>query len=146
MEDKLRADLRQAQLSRDEIRISTLRLILSALNYEKIKKGELEQEDVHAVLRHEAKKRREAIESFKAGGREELAQKEAKELSIIEGYLPEELSNEELTKIVEEVIKELGAQKIEDMGRVIGKVLGKVAGRAGGGRVSAIVRDILKIP
>ena len=148
MVDKLQNDLKAAQLARDEIKVSTLRLLLSEIKNAQIaKNGDLSEEDLISVLQREAKKRKEAALGFRAGGREQSAQKEETELAILQNYLPEALSealsNEELTKIVDEVINELGVSSISDMGRVMGVVMGKVTGRADGGSVSAIVKQKL---
>ncbi|MBI2022885.1 GatB/YqeY domain-containing protein [Candidatus Daviesbacteria bacterium] len=145
MEQQLKDELKKAQLKRDEIKVSTLRLLISEINNARIQKGsELEENDIIAVVKREAKKRKEAIEAYTTGGNTDAAAKEEAELKILEAYLPEEMSEEELTQIVEDVINELGAKSISDMGRVIGGVMGKVEGRADGGRVSAIVRDKLQ--
>lgn len=152
MENKIREDLKQAQLSRDAVRVSTLRLLLSEIANFRIQKkapvqsGQIEplsDDDIVQILQKEAKKRKESIESFKKGGREDLASKEEAELAIIGGYLPRDLSNEELTKMVEDVINNLGAKSLDDSGRVIGAVMGQVKGRADGGRVSSLVREKL---
>lgn len=144
MIDKIHQDLKEAQLARDEIKTSTLRMLLSEVKNAEIAKGtELSGEDLMSVIAREAKKRKEAAVGFRQGGREESALKEESELKILEIYLPTQLSNEELTKIVEEAINELGASSITDMGKVIGVVMGKVKGQADGGSVSAIVKEKL---
>lgn len=107
---KLQEDLKQAQLNRDEINTSTLRLLLSEIHNVQIQKGQVSDEDIISVIQKEAKKRQEAAESFKAGGRGEQAQREEAEAAILEGYLPDKISNEELTEIVENSITEVGAK------------------------------------
>ncbi len=142
--DQLQTDLRDAQLARDEVKVSTLRLLLSEAKNKEISKGEsLSDEDIVSVISREVKKRKEAADSFRAGGREESAAKEELEAKILEGYLPAQMSNEELTKIVEETINELGATSFSEMGKVMGVVIGKVKGRAEGGQVSSIVKERL---
>ncbi len=144
MVGNLQEDLKQAQLARDEIKVSTLRLLLSEIkNSEIAKGGQLIKEDLILVIQREVKKRKEAILAFRSGGREDSALKEEAELKILEGYLPAQLSNEELTKIVEQTITELGASSIADMGKVIGSVMGKAKGRIDGGSVSALVKEKL---
>jgi uncharacterized protein len=144
MEDKLKEDLKQAQLSRDEVKVSTLRLLISEINNAHIAKGEdLSDEEILNVIRKEAKKRKEASEAFKSGGREEQAAKEQAELAILEAYLPAQISTEELTKLVEDSITELGAKTPSDMGKVIGMVLSKSGGAADGGTVSQLVKEKL---
>ena len=148
MVDKLQNDLKAAQRARDEIKVSTLRLLLSEIKNAQIAKNEdLPEEDLISVLQREAKKRKEAVLSFRAGGREQSAQKEETELAILQNYLPEALSealsNEELTKLVEDNINELEANSLQDMGKVIGAVMAKAAGRADGAAVSALVKQKL---
>lgn len=141
---KLQEELKQAQLSHDEIKVSTLRMLLSEIHNTQIQKGgELSDQDLVSILQREAKKRKEAAEGFRQGGREESAQKEETELKIIQAYLPQQLSDEELTKIVEEAINNMGAASIQDMGKVMSSVMGKVAGRAEGTRVSTLVKERL---
>lgn len=144
MESKLKEDLKQAQLSRDEVKVSTLRLLISEINNARIAKGQdLSDEDILGVVKREAKKRKESVEAFRNAGREEAAQKEEAELKILEAYLPAQLSTEELTKIVEEAINEVGATSVADMGKVIGVVMGKTKGAADGGAVSQLVKQKL---
>ncbi len=143
---KLQSDLKNAQLERDEIKVSTLRLLLSEIKNTEIQKGgELSDEDVISVIQKEVKKRKEAALGFRSGGREEQAQKEEAEGTILQAYLPAQLSNEELTRIVKESINETGATSIQDMGKVIGMVMGKVRGQAQGSTVSALVKEKLKV-
>lgn len=140
----LQEDLKQSQLARDEVRTSTLRLLLSEIKNAQIAKGgELSDEELLVVIQKEVKKRKEAAAGFRQGGKEEQALKEEKEQKILESYLPASLSNEELTKIVEESIKELGATGMQDMGKVMGVVMGKVKGKADGGMVSNLVKERL---
>ncbi|MBI2338267.1 GatB/YqeY domain-containing protein [Candidatus Daviesbacteria bacterium] len=145
--DQIQEDLKAAQLAKDEIKVSTLRLLLSEIKNKEIAlrqssgQASLSDSDVISVIQREAKKRKEAAEGFRVGGREESAVKEEAELKILESYLPAQLSNEELTKIVEEAIKESGAVSLADMGKVMGAVMGKTGGRADGGTVSNLVKD-----
>lgn len=142
--DQFQQDLKQAQLARDEIKVSTLRLLLSEIHNSEIAKGEeLSDEDIISVIQREVKKRKEATASFRQGSREEAARKEETEQKVLEAYLPSQLSNEELTKIVEDSINELGAKTMADMGKVIGLVISKVKGQADGGMVSAFVKERL---
>lgn len=142
--DQIQSDLKNAQLSRDEIKVSTLRLLLSEVKNEEISRGNsLSDEDIISVVQKEAKKRKEAATSFRSGGRQDLAVREESELKVLESYLPVQLSNEELTKVVSETITELGAIGMADMGKVIGAVMGKVKGKADGGTVSGLVKEKL---
>ena len=135
----------EAMKAHDGVRLSTLRLLSSAFNYERIEKQhELTQEEEIAVVRREAKKRKDAIEAYgrvaDKGDVVSRVAKEKEELAILQEFLPAEMSDEELTKIVEEAIAQTNAAAISDMGRVIGVVMGKTKGNVEGGRVSAIVK------
>lgn len=149
LSDQIQTDLKQAMLDKDDIKVSTLRLLLSELTYAKIQKGinnsdeKLFDEDIIAVIQKEVKKRKEAASGFRLGQREEQAQKEEAEARVLESYLPAQISDEELTKIVQDTINELGAKSIQDMGRVIGVVKTKVGQAADGGRISSVVKEKL---
>lgn len=144
MVDEIANALKQAQLDRDEAKVSTLRLLLSEIKNAEIAKGEpLSNEDIVSVVQKEVKRRKEAAAGFRSGGREESALKEEAELKILEAYLPAQMQLEELTKIVEDTITEVGGSSISDMGKVIGAVMGKVKGQADGGTISAIVKSKL---
>ena len=143
--NQLQSDLKTAQLDRNEIKVSTLRLLLSEIKYAQIAKNveELADADIISIVQREIKKRKEAIVGFRSGSREESAQKEEAEQKVLETYLPVQLTTEELTKIVEQTINEVGASSVTDMGKVIGLVMGKVKGQADGGSVSSIVKEKL---
>ena len=142
--DQIQNDLKQAQLDRNEAKVSTLRLLLSEISYTKISKGEeLADSDIVSVVQKEVKKRREAAAGFRQGGREDMAKKEEDEAAVLASYLPVQLSDDELTKIVEDTINEMGAKSLSEMGKVISAVMGKVAGKAEGARVSALVKEKL---
>jgi uncharacterized protein YqeY len=116
----------------------------SALNYEFIaKQHKLSQEEELVVVGREAKRRKDAIEAYEKAGAADRAEREKKELAILEEYLPEQMSDEELVKVVEEAIAQTGAKAISDMGKVMGAVMAKVQGRADGGRVSLLVKTKL---
>lgn len=145
MVDKIQSDLKSAQLARDEVKVSTLRLLLSEIKNAEIAKGDsLSEEELVSVIQKEVKKRKEASIAFRSGGREETALKEEAEARILESYLPTQLSTEELTKIVETTITEVGATTIVDMGKVIGAVMAKVKAQADGGVVSSLVKERLQ--
>lgn len=143
MLDKIQNDLRKAQLSRDETKVSTLRLLLSEIHNLEIIKKTISDQDIISVIAKEVKKRKEAAVGFRAGGREESAQKEEAESKILEVYLPSQLNIEELTKLIEEAITETGVNSLQDLGKVMGAVMSKVAGRADGGTVSQLVKERL---
>lgn len=144
MEEKIRQDLKTAMIAKDETTVSTLRLLISELTYAKVgKEGGLSDDAVISVIQKEVKKRKESIESYEKGGRPELAEKEQAELEILQKYLPEQISNEELTKIIEDAITKTGASTMADMGKVIGMVMGQVGASAEGARVSGLVKGRL---
>lgn len=145
MEETLRQDLKQAQLERDEIKVATLRLLLSEITNAKIQKGteSLEDKDIVILVQREVKKRNEAAAGFRSGNREDAAEKEEDEAKILLNYLPEQLSTEELTKIVDTTINELGATSMSDMGKVMGSAMGKVGQNAPSQEVSALVKERL---
>jgi uncharacterized protein YqeY len=143
LKDRLRADLTTAMKGRDELRTATLRMVLAAVSAEEVsgkEARELSDEEVQAVLRREAKKRREAAEAYAGAGRAEQADRERAEEGVVAGYLPAQLEDADLTALVADVITRTGASGMKDMGKVMGAVQGQVAGRAEGGRVAAEVR------
>ncbi len=142
--DTINQKIQGAMKAHDEIRLSTLRLLSSAFNYEFIaKQHRLSEEEELEVVRHEAKKRKEAIEAYEKAGATDRAEKEKKELIILQEFLPPEMSDEELTKLVDEAISETKATTMADMGKVIGAVMAKAKGNADGKKVSDLVRSKL---
>ena len=137
--EQIQADEREAMKAGDRGRASALRLVVDALQQDaKLGKGD----DV-AVLQRERKKRLEAAEAFREGGRAEQAEAEQAEAELIEAYLPEQLSDEELAGLVADAVEETGATEQRQMGQVMSAVMPKVAGRADGKRVSEAVRERL---
>jgi uncharacterized protein YqeY len=149
LKSKLQADLNAAIKERDELRSSTLRLTLTAITKEEVagtEKRELSDEEITKVITREAKKRREAAEAFAQGGRAEQAERERAEGELLAVYLPKQLSDEELREIVVQAVEEAraaGAEGPRAMGQVMKIVNPKVAGRAEGGRVAALVKQVL---
>ena len=141
---KIEDDLREAMRSRDDARRDALRLILSSLrSAEKELQRPLHDDEELQVLQRERKRRVEAAEAFRAGGRDEQAAAEELELAVLEEFMPEPLSEEELEEIVDDVIAEVGATSMRDLGRVMADVMPQIAGRADGSVVSQIVREKL---
>jgi len=141
---RLEDELREAMLARENDRRDALRLILSSLrSAEKDLQRPLSDDEELQVLQRERKRRVEAAEAFRDGGREEQAQKEETELSILEEFMPEPLSEEDLERIVDDAIAENGATSIRDMGRVMADVMPQIAGRADGSAVSQLVKEKL---
>jgi len=142
--DTITQKIGEALKAHDEIRLSTLRLLSSALNYEFIaKQHKLSEDGELVVVRREAKKRKEAIEAYEKAGYKDRAEKEAKELAILQEYLPPEVSDDDIAKLVDEAMKETGASAISDMGKVIGLVKQKTKGAADGAVIANLVRQKL---
>jgi uncharacterized protein YqeY len=145
LKDSLRTDLTASIKSGDKVRSSTLRMVLTSVTNAEVagkEARELTDEDVLGVLTSESKKRREAAEAFADAGRVEQAEKERAEAAVIAGYLPEQLSEDEIEELVTATIDELGAREdgMRAMGRVMGVLTPRTKGRADGGAVAAVVR------
>ncbi len=147
LKSKLKEELRQSMLAQNTLKTSVLRMIISGITYYEIQKGgagyEATDEDVLSVIQKEAKQRRDSIEEFKKANRLELAEKENKELEMLQVYLPQQMTEEEIKKFVIEVIKETNAKGMQDIGRVMGALMPKVKGKADGGLVSKVVKELL---
>ncbi|ORT59247.1 GatB/YqeY domain-containing protein [Streptomyces sp. CB03238] len=149
LKSTLKEDLTEAIRARDELRSSTLRLTLAAITKEEVagkQARELSDDEVQKVIAKEAKKRREAAEAFEQGGRAAQAEREKAEGAILDAYLPQQLGDDELKQIVAQAVEEAkaaGAEGPRAMGAVMKIVNPKVAGRAEGGRVAAVVKQLL---
>ena len=145
LQARLSQELKTAMLAKDAERVSTLRLLKSAVSYIQIERQteDLSEADFVAVVQKEVKKRRDSIEQFEKGGRLELAEKEKKEILVLEKFLPQPLRAEELEQLVKVTIAELGASSKKEMGPVIKAVQAKAAGRADGKSISALVSKLL---
>ena len=162
LKEKVHQDLNEAVKKGEELRTSVLRMLSAAiLNKEKekrykiskqkadlkkeelVKESEVLDEEVLDVISSEVKKRKEAIFEFEKGKRQDLADKEKKEMEILQKYLPEQLSEEELKKMAKEAIEKVDAKEPKDMGKVMAELMPKVKGRADGFQVNKIVRDLL---
>src|SRR5256885_6483790 len=143
--ERLSAEMKAAMLAKDADRLSTLRLLKAAVGYAQIerKTDNLSEADCVAVVKKEVKKRRDAIEQYEKGNRPELAEKEKKEIPVLETFLPKPLSPEELEQLVKATIQELGATSKKEMGPVIKAVQAKAAGSAEGKTISAVVGKLL---
>ncbi len=139
--DKIAADFKEAMRSKDASRLSTLRMLKSAIEYYKIEKKQetLTDADITAVIKKQIKQRQDSIEGFEKGGRTDLVEKEKAELAVLKAYLPEELSPSQVEQIVNEVMIELGATTRADMGKVMKAVRDKTGGRADNRLISQIV-------
>jgi uncharacterized protein YqeY len=140
----IESELKEARLARDDRRRDALALLLNSLRgAQKELQRELSEDEALQVLQRERKKRAEAMEAFDAAGREEQADLEEFELEVIEEFMPEPLSEDDLEEIVDNVIAEVGATSLRDLGRVMADVMPQVSGRADGSTVSQLVREKL---
>lgn len=142
--ERIERELKEAMLAKEAVRRDALRLILSSLrSAEKDMQRALSPDEELQVLQRERKRRVEAIDAFRAAGRDEQADKEEDELDVLEEFMPEPLSEDDLEAIVDDVIAEVGATSLRDIGRVMADVMPRVSGRADGGTVSQIVKEKL---
>ena len=142
--ERVRADLTAAMKARDAERLSTLRLLQSALKYSQIEVGhELGDEEALAVIRKSVKQRQDSIEQYTKGHRPELADKERREMEILKSYMPPELSDDELESGLREIIASTGAQSKKDLGKVMKEATARYKGRAEGKKIQEIVSRLL---
>lgn len=148
LKTQLQEELKQAMKDQDELRKSVLRMLLSAITYYEINKGgagyEATDEDVLVVIDKQVKQRKDSIEQFEKAGRQELADKEKAEMAMLQKYLPEQMSEDEIRHIVQETLASLSTVTIADMGKVMGAIMPKVKGKADGNLVGKIVREELQ--
>ena len=141
IKERIREDMKAAMRAHDAYRLSTIRLLLAAVKQREIdEKIEATDAQVTEVIAKMVKQRRDSIQQYRAGGREDLAQKEQAEIDVLSGYLPKQLSDEEIGAIIDEAIAQSGLSGMAAMGKVMGAVKAKVAGRADLGKVSALVK------
>jgi uncharacterized protein YqeY len=141
---RIEAEVVAALKAKDNLRLQTLRFVRAALENKRIdKRGPLTDEDVIGVLANQAKQRRDSIEQFRAGKREDLAAKETAELAVIEEFLPQAMSEAEVREAVRAAIAETAAASPKDMGKVMAALMPRVKGRADGKLVNQLVRDLL---
>ena len=143
--EKIQMQMTEAMRNKDQLRLSVLRMMKTAIKNKEIDKMKpLEDGEALSVLNTLVKQRKDSVDQFRKGGREELAQKEEAEIKIIEEYLPAAASDEDIRKAIEDAIQETGASTIKDMGKVMKAALARLAGRnADGSRVSQMVKDKL---
>lgn len=142
--EQLNEDMKEAMKAKERDRLTTIRMIKSAIQNEEIAKGrDLEADEEIAILSREKKQRLESYEEFEKAGRTDLLEKLDEEIAVVDKYLPEELTDDEVREIVNETIEEVGAESMQDMGDVMSKVMPKVQGRADGGQVNTLVREVL---
>jgi uncharacterized protein YqeY len=145
LKSQIDKDFLEAYKAKDEAKVSVLRMLKSAIkNSEIAEKKTLTDEEILRVLKKEVKQRTDSVSEYTKAGRADLAEKEEKEINVIKNYLPAELSDEEISNIVEQAISETGASEIKDMGKVIALVMQKSQGAADGAKVANLVRTKLQ--
>jgi uncharacterized protein YqeY len=144
LRERLDEDMKAAMRQKDQLRLSTIRMLKSAVKYREIEiMKTLDDAGIQGVISSEIKRRRDSVEQYRAGNRNDLADKEDAEIRVLQGYLPQQLSAEELAAKVDEVIAQVGAQGPKDMGAVMKALLPAVQGRADGKVVSELVKQRL---
>ncbi|GAA0482698.1 GatB/YqeY domain-containing protein [Salinibacillus aidingensis] len=143
--DRLNNDMKEAMKSKDKQALSVIRMVKASIQNEAIKLGkdQLTEEEEMSVLSRELKQRNDSLQEFKNAGREDLVEKINDELSVLQKYMPEQLSDEELTELVKDTIKTVGAESKSDMGKVMGALMPKVKGKADGSKVNQLVMKYL---
>jgi uncharacterized protein YqeY len=144
LEERLVEEMKQAMKSNDKLRLSTIRMIRSALKNKEIElRKKLEDEEVVKVIQVMVRKGEESVEQFQTGGRMDLVEKEKKELDILKSFLPQPLSQEEILKIIDQSIQETQASSLKDIGKVMKSVMPKIGGKADGKLINQLVKERL---
>ena len=142
--DQLNQDMKTAMKAKDRESLTTIRMIKSSIQNEEIAKGrDLDADEELTILAREKKQRLESLVEFKKADRTDLVEKLEAEIKIVDNYLPEQLSDDEVRELVQETIDEVGAESMKDMGSVMSAVMPKVQGRADGGQINGLVRELL---
>lgn len=141
LQEEISAALKDGMRAKDEAKLASLRLVLTAIKKkEKEVRRSLEDPEVIAVVSSQIKQRRESIDQYRKAGRQDLADVEEREIQVLQNFMPEQLSEEEMSQAVDEVIAEVGAASIKDMGKVMKATMAKLAGRADGRAINAMVK------
>ncbi len=144
LKEDLARDLKDAMRAREPVRLSAIRMLQAAITEkEKAGTGPLDDDELTAIVAKQAKQRRDSITQFTEAGRGDLAEREAAELGYIEQYLPEQASDEDIHRTVQEIVQRTGATTMKDMGRVMGEAMSELRGVAEGSRVQAVVKELL---
>ena len=144
LKERLQADLKTAMKEKDTFKRDVVRFVMSAIKQIEVdERKELSDADIEAILVKQIKQRNDAIEQFRAGGREDLVEKNEKELEILRSYLPEPMSDDEVREILKEIIAETGASGMKDMGKVMGAAKAKIGSRAEGKTINQIAKELL---
>ncbi|MFA6639181.1 MAG: GatB/YqeY domain-containing protein [Defluviitoga tunisiensis] len=140
LKEKLNEDLKKYMKEKNTLALNTVRLVIAEIKNKEVEKNsEITDEEILQIIRKQIKMREDSIQQFRSANREDLAEKEAQELEILKNYLPEDLTDKELDKIIQETIKELNASSKKDFGRVIKEVIQKVQGRADNKKISELI-------
>ncbi len=144
LEERLMEEMKEAMKTNDKSRLSTIRMLRSAIKNKEIEqRGKLDDEGIYKVIQAMVRKGEESIEQFKAGGRPDLVEKERREIEILNSFLPQPLSKEEILAIIDEVVAETQATSLKDMGKVMKSIMPKLGGRAEGKVVNQLVKERL---
>lgn len=147
--DRLEDDLKQAMRDKDKVRLRTLRSLRAALKNKEIDQRQdgaevvLSEQDQLAVLRKQVNQRKDSIEQYEDAGRDDLVEKEKAELDVLNEYMPDQVSDDDLEEMLQEIIDEVGAESMADMGPVMGRAMDELRGRVDGGRVQETVKSLL---
>lgn len=139
--DRIKDDMKQAMRDKAKDRLNTIRLILAATKQQEVdRRVELQEADVLTILDKMLKQRRDSIEQFDKAGRDDLSEKEKREVEVIQGYMPQQFSDDEISQLIQEAISSTGAESMRDMGKVMGLLKSKMQGRADMGKVSGLIK------
>lgn len=142
--DQINQEIKEAMKAKDKFRLSVIRMLKGALQKAEIDKGEtLTEEEELTILSRELKQRKDSVAEFREAGRDDLADETAKEIAIVETYLPKQLSEEEITAALKEVIDQVGAQSMKDFGKVMGAAVKALKGKADGSTIQKIAKSLL---
>lgn len=143
--ERLTDDMKQAMKNKDKLKLSVIRMVKSSIKNEEINQGkELSDDEVLTVLTRELKQRRDSLQEFEKAGRDDLAAASRDEIAVLMEYMPEQLGEDDIRKLVAEAIEQSGASSKKDMGKVMGVLMPKVKGRADGALVNKIVQELLQ--
>ncbi len=144
LKQRLQSDLKDAMKQKDTFKRDVIRFVMSAIKQIEVdERKELSDADIEAILVKQIKQRNDSIQQFREGGREDLVEKNEKELEILRSYLPEPMSEDEVREIIKEIVEETGAQGMKDMGKVMGAAKSKIGSRAEGRVINQIAKELL---
>lgn len=143
LQEKLQEDLKESLRAKEEAKVSTIRFLMATVHNIKIEKGKLSEEDIVSAIQKQIKQSKESIEGYKKAEREELVKEGTREIEILQEYLPEQMSDSDIEKLVDKAIKDTSSSTVQDIGKVMGKVSGELKGKADMGVVSSVVKKKL---